>query len=481
MDAQDRSAHDRVAALSSSSSFGQTHFGGCVLGDRRLVKRAVSTADAMLSRPGGTLPAKLHGAALTGFYDLANNVKLTHAKLIAAHTRRTLGLMGQCTGGVVLVIHDTTDADFSGLSAAEGLGQIGNGQGRGFLLHNALAVDFDRLEVLGLVGQFPHVRRTVNRKEGLAASRAHPQRESRLWVKGVEAVGTPPPGATWVNLMDRGGDTFESLDRQQRLGQWYVVRSRSNRNVRVADQAGRMIRRKLHHWARRLPPLGNRSVEVAGNHKQQARTAQVQVSAGPVELQVPNLKWGEHGRDPLAVWVVRVWEPAPPAGQDALEWILLTNVPVVRGLVVVVEQAWERVDWYLCRPIVEELHKALKTGCGMELMQFTTRKALEVSIAMLSVVAVQLLRLRDLARHDDTLQATRVVAREYVDALSLWRWKEVRGELSARQFLAELGRMGGHRCRRGDGPPGWLVLWRGWTELQRLVDGMRLGRLQRSG
>src|SRR5258706_12239872 len=224
MDAQDRSARDSAAAAAAtvSSSLVQTHLGVCVGGYERVVRRGLTTADAMLSRPSGTLAGKLHGAALTGFYDLANNVKLTHAKLIAAHTRRTLGLMGQCTG-VVLVLHDTTDADFSGLSAAAGLGQIGNGRGRGFLLHNALAVDFDRLEVLGLVGPFPHARRTVKRKEGLAASRAHPQRESRLLVKGVEAVGTPPPGATGVKLMDRGGDTFASLERQPRPGRGDVV------------------------------------------------------------------------------------------------------------------------------------------------------------------------------------------------------------------------------------------------------------------
>jgi hypothetical protein len=102
-------------------------------------------------------------------------------------------------------------------------------------------------------------------------------------------------------------------------------------------------------------------------------------------------------------------------------------------------------------------------------------------------VAVQLVRLRDLARHDgggggnDARAATEVVAPAYVEALALWRWNEPRPGLTAGQFLAELGRMGGHRGRRGDGPPGWLVLWRGWTELQRLVDGVRLGRLQRSG
>ena len=50
-------------------SFGQAHFGFCVLGDQRLVKRAVVTADALLRHPGGTLPHKLPRKELLGFYD----------------------------------------------------------------------------------------------------------------------------------------------------------------------------------------------------------------------------------------------------------------------------------------------------------------------------------------------------------------------------------------------------------------------------
>src|SRR5258707_3800725 len=171
---------------------------------------------------------------------------------------------------------------------------------------------------------------------------------------------------------------------------------------------------------------------------------------------------------------IHVKELEPPAGQQALEWILLTNRPAATRA-----QAWERVDWYQCRPMVEELHKCQKTGCGMELFQFTTRKALEGSVAMGSVIAVQLLRLRDLSRKDDGRPAGEVVDGQYIEALSLWRWKEPRMQLSAREFLFALARLGGHLGRPSDRLPGWLVLWRGWTELQRLVEGMLLGRLKR--
>ncbi len=457
-----------------SVSFGQEHFGQCSFGDKRLTSRAVISADALMRHPGGTLPAKLPRARLCGFYDFANNVKVDHDNVLACHCQRTRGQMEQCPG-TVLIIHDTTEADYSGLDIAD-LGQIGNGHCRGLLIHNVLAMDYPNREALGLVGQVLQVRRTVGKNESVKDSREHPQRESRLWPKGVEAVGRPPEGSVWVNLMDRGGDSFESLDRQQSLGQFYLVRSRTSRNVRVKDAAGRNIGRKLHAWARKLPTLGERIISVAGNQNQLARDARVRVAAGPVQLLVPHVKYGQHGREPLAAWVVHVKELQPPAGQEALEWILLTNVPTITR-----EQAWERVDWYQCRPMVEEFHKAQKTGCGMELPQFTTRKALEVTIAMLSVVAVQLLRLRDLSRKDDGRPASDVVDQEYVEALSLWRWKQARTDLSAKEFLDALARLGGHLGRKTDRPPGWLVLWRGWTELQRLGEGMLLGRLKRSG
>jgi hypothetical protein len=437
------------------SSFGQEHFGQCFFGDKRLTARAVITGNALMRHPGGTLPAKLPKAELCGFYDFANNAKVNHDNVLACHHRRTRTQMEQCSG-TVLIIHDTTEGDYSGLTVGD-LGPIGNGYCRGMLIHNVLAMDYQKREAIGLMGQVLQIRRKVAKNESVKTSREHPQRESRLWPKGVEAVGPPPEGAVWVNLMDRGGDSFESLDRQQHLGQFYLVRSRTNRNVRVKDAGGRWRRRKLHSYARNLPTLGERTVAVEGNHHQVGREARVRVAAGPVELKVPHVKYGEHGREPLSAWVVHVKELQPPKGQEALEWILLTNRPATTRA-----EAWERVDWYQCRPIIEEFHKAQKTGCGMELPQFTTRKALEVTIAMLSVVAVQLLRLRDLSRQDDGRKASEVVDEEYIEALSLWRWKERRMELSAREFLFALARLGGHLGRPSDRLPGWLVLWRGW-------------------
>jgi len=95
------------------------------------------------------LPDKLNrNADLIGFYRLANNPKAVHAKLIASHCARTRELMDQAAG-VVLVIHDTTEIDFSGLESVEDLGPIGHGGCSGYLCHNSLAYDYQAREVLG--------------------------------------------------------------------------------------------------------------------------------------------------------------------------------------------------------------------------------------------------------------------------------------------------------------------------------------------
>jgi hypothetical protein len=468
-----------ATSVAEMSSFGEQHFGGCRFGDERLTKRVVQTANCFLEHPGGTLPDKLNrNADLMGFYRLANNPKVTHAELMAAHCARTRELMGH-VAGVVLVIHDTTELDFSGLDSVADLGPIGHGGDgacRGYLCHNSLAYDYQAAEVLGLAAQTLHVRRKVPEGESPKAKREHPQRESRLWKKGFSALGPAPAQRLRVNVCDRGADVFEFIEAVERAEDHYLIRSKSNRNIEVSDAQGGVVRAKLHDYARGLPTLGTRTVQVQSNQGVQGRTATVRVAAGPVSIRAPHFARGEHSRENIATFVVHVREVNPPKDAEPLEWILLTNVPAVDWAA-----ACERVDWYGCRPIIEEYHKAQKTGCGIELPQFTTGHALQVTIAILSVVATQLLRLRDLSRREDarTRPASVVVDREYVEALSIWRFREVRAEMSVHDFCRALAKLGGHLNRAQDRAPGWLVLWRGWTKLQLLVEGARGARLRR--
>lgn len=449
------------------ASFGERHFGAACLGHKRRSKCLVRIAQQIYRHPGGTLPTKLHDPKDYKAMDrLMNRPEATHASVLETHRQHTLQQMRQ-NQDVVLILHDTTELDYSGLHSITDLGPIGGGLNRGYLCHNSLAFDPQKHEVLGLVNQILHRRRHVGRKESVRAKRERCDRESRLWIEGVQAVGQPADGCTWVHVADRGADTFEFLGRPWAAREGFVMRSKVNRVIRRGhDPEG--PKDYLHTYARTLPLQGRREVQVSARPGQPERKAIVAVAFAAVLLWPPHVRRGLYEKRPLPLWVVRVAEVNPPAGVKPLEWILLTNCKVGT-----LEEAWERARWYECRWVIEEYHKAQKTGCAIEELQFTTSAALQPMIALLSVVAVTLLNLREASRRPDAQQrpATDLVDARYVAVLSAWRYKKVRPDLSIHEFFYALARLGGHQNRKRDHRPGWLVLWRGWMALQHMVDG----------
>lgn len=453
------------------NGFGREHFGKAELGDRRRTERLVKAADQVMCHPGGTLPQKLSGPAdLKALYRLVGRREVTHEAVLATHRERTLRLMTQHRG-VVLTVHDTTQLDYTTRRSLKGLGQIAKGRHRGYLCHNTLAVDAATGEAIGLAGQILHKRPRVGKGETLKRRRERADRETRLWKAGSAAVGLAPAGCLWVDVCDRGADVFEYLDHKHATGGLYVVRSKHDRNV---DAGGALC--KLHAHARSLPDLGTMTVRVGarpakpGVAARKAREAVVRMAAGPVTLAVPTNRAGDHGDEPLSCWVVHVKELDFPAGEKPLEWVLLTNAPTES-----LEPARERASWYARRPVIEEYHKGQKTGCGIELPQLTDESRLQPVIALLSVVAVLLLNLRDAARSPVAQErlATELAPCEYVSVLSGWRWQDPDRPTTAREFLLAVARLGGHLNRKADGPPGWITLWRGWTKLHDMVLGAR--------
>jgi hypothetical protein len=109
-------------------------------------------------------------------------------------------------------------------------------------------------------------------------------------------------------------------------------------------------------------------------------------------------------KEPLTVWVIRVWEEQAPEGEEPLEWVLLTSVPTTT-----LEQAWERVDWYGYRWLVEDYHQCLKSGCRIEHRQLQTVDGLIRLLGLLSPLAVRLLQVRALAREDPQRPASEAI------------------------------------------------------------------------
>jgi hypothetical protein len=462
-------------------SFGEVNFANAKLGDVRRSRRLAKTADLMCRRPGGSLPQKLNNPKdLKAFYRLVRRDEVTHEAILAAHREVTQNKIDDIRGPV-LVLHDATELDYTTHLSLEGdLGQIGNGNHRGYIVQNSLAVSPTNRQVLGLYNQVLHHRASVPAGETIAQKRKRKSRESLLWLHGTEPM---PANRKLIDVCDQGADTFEFLEHEVHSGRRFVIRAAYDRGIVVGhgdvaeSQTG-----YLRTYARELPEAGRWTLSVTSKvetkspkkkgkkkkGKRVAREAEMAVSFAPVQIMPPGKQLGNHGNTPLLVWVVRVWEVDPPEGQERLEWFLITNEPVLSF-----EDAYRVVGWYECRWIVEEYHKGMKTGCKIESPQFTCEDRLQPTIALLSIVTLTLLAMRDASRRSDAKQrrATEILCEDYVAVLSAWRHGTIKRDWSIHDFYYALARLGGHQNRRSDHPPGWQTIWRGWQDLQAMVCG----------
>lgn len=152
---------------------------------------------------------------------------------------------------------------------------------------------------------------------------------------------------------------------------------------------------------------------------------------------LPPRKAPRVGKEPLTVWVIRVWEEQAPAGEEPLEWLRLASVPTT------LEQGWERVDWYRQRWLVEDYHHCLKSGCRIEERQLQSVDGLMRRLWLLSPLAVRLLQIRAAARADPER-----LALEVIEPVLLAVVAQRSGHAPATMTLSHL--------LQGGGTSGWL-------------------------
>jgi hypothetical protein len=292
----------------------------------------------------------------------------------------------------------------------------------------------------------------------------------------IDLVGPPAEGVRWVHVMDRGADNFEVYCHcLQQRSDWVVRVTQKQRKVLVPD--GKKI--PLSAYLKTLPLAGSYEMRLrarAANRErraQPARTAKVEVRFGPLHVPLPSQKSPYVKRlspAPIAMWVVYAVEVDVPKGVEPIEWILLTSLPVESF-----DDAWRILEYYEKRWLIEEWHKALKTGCRVECRQLKSKEGLERITALLSVVAVRLLQLKAAARTDPDRPARQLVPLHWIKMLlAAQKRRKHTLAMTIGEFYRELAKLGGFLGRKSDGEPGWITIWRGWQKLYLLVHGAEL-------
>jgi hypothetical protein len=450
-----------IQAVLDPKSWAERTFGSVRLRDLRRTRRTVQAATRLAENPLGSLPAQMQTwKATKALYRLLGEPDVTFAALMQPHFHQTRA--HATAAPVSLLVQDTTDIDLSHRRTISGVGQIGNERGRGFFLQTVLAVHPATGEVLGCIAQEPFVRIPAPEGEGRSQRHKRAERETDVWMRQVQTIGTPDPGSTWVHVGDRGADMFPFFQACRLTQTHFLVRAAQNRRVQGYDAAISYSLTQARSW----PSQASRSFELPARHGHPGRSTQLQLACGPLTL-LPPRQEPRAGKEPVAVWVIRVWEEQAPDGEAPLEWLLLTSLPTTT-----LEQAWERVDWYRQRWLVEDYHQCLKSGCRIEERQVQSVDSLMRLLGLLSPLAVRLLQIRAAARTGPERPALEVIEPVLL-AVVAQRSGHAPATMTVGTFWREVARLGGYLARTPDGPPGWRTLWKGWLALQPFVEGVR--------
>lgn len=438
------------------------------LGDPRLDARLIKLMAGMAARPSSSLPDTFTSSAeLEATYRFLNNPDVSAEAIFEGHSAATVKRAR--SHAEVLVLHDTTAFAFNGERTE--MGAVEPSTKAGFYDHVSLSASLDG-EPLGVLRMYAWHRFGQRRgKRSQQESQYDPERESLRWNEAVHDCGdllSDHPCV--VHVMDREGDCMELFAYMLAHGHRFVVRlahdRRLKKNRREAPGA------KLFEVIRQAPLALEREVILArrpaktprgskSKHEWLAsRTAHLEVRAQTLDVSPGN---GAHAHIPdvMKLNFVDVCETNPPEGYEPVTWRLCTTEPIATPADVA-----RVVDIYRRRWLIEELFKAIKTGCAYETLQLVSGQALVRALAIYIPVAWRLLRLRWVERQRPTTPADKLltpVQTQVLKAIAKREGKPLPRKPTARDVLLAIARLGGHIPNNGS--PGWLVLRRGFEKL----------------
>jgi hypothetical protein len=457
-----------AAVRAEEANWAITEFGGAALGDQRRTACLVRLVSALARRPHLSLPeATGDPALLKATYRFLENGAIAPEAIVASHVAATWERVSAVP--VVLAVQDTTQVDWTGHPATRGLGPIGNGRGRGILVHSTLAITPERVP-LGLLAQTDWARPPevlpARKRRRLPVT----QKESRKWLESLEAVIVARAGCPrthFISVGDREADMYEVFAQARPAGVDLLVRACHDRCLVCEGGKRRYLRAALAA----CPVAATIEVAVPRHEQQPARTARLRVRWGRVTLQ-PTKHPGVPHPDPIPLGAIWAYEEAPPPGVPPLDWRLLTTLPLTTT-----QAALICLDYYACRWGIEIYHKVLKSGCALEQRQLEDLDHLQRCRAVFGVIAWYVLFATMLARDRPDLPCTLLLEDDEWQAL----YCHVHHTLvlpTAPPTLAQavrwIAHLGGFLGRTSDGPPGVTVLWRGFPHLFDLAAMYRL-------
>jgi hypothetical protein len=454
------------------------------LGDQRLNRRLKLLLSAFGERPTASIPAACGGhAELTAAYRFCDNDKVTWQAVLQPHYDKTVARAAQQP--IVLLTQDTTELDLTRpQQQVEGAGPLACDTRRGVFAHPLTIFTPDGTPLGAAwvdMWSRPEDNRTPEEKKQWQREAPIEEKESYRWLQGLRqarAVAQELPQTTCVCLADSESDIYEVFaePRGERPVHWLIRAAHADRStLATAESPEKAAVQQLRDRVLAASPLLTKEISVRGRQAKvscdkrgrrqprQSRKAQVEVRATTVSLKPPYRP--DRRLPPVTINAVLVSEIDPPAGDEPVEWLLLTTLPIDTP-----EQVQEITQYYAARFLIEVFFRILKSGCRVEERRFEELDRLLPCVAIYLIVAWRTFMLCRLGRSSPDLDC------EAVFEPSEWKavWTLVQRQPLPAQpprladMLKLIAQLGGYVNRPGrKDPPGPQTLWIG---LQRMYD-----------
>src|SRR3954463_12890629 len=449
-----------------ATSWVDQELAGSTFKDERLGRRLRKLLVQMAGAVGAPIPLACQDWASTkAAYRFLSNEAVSEAEILAGHFRSTRSRVA-AADGTILVLQDTTEFSYR-RARPERIGAITPAPSRrgadgrlkmhtvcGLLMHASLAVTTEGLP-LGLAAIKFWTRAKFKATNALKR-RVNPTRvpietkESIRWLENMrQATALLGDPARLVHIGDRENDIYEFFGAAQAAGTHFLVRTCVDRLAgdgrhTIADAMGEVAVQGLHR------------VEVAGEDGK-ASQASVELRCRRIHVRPPI---GKQKRYPaLDLTVIHAQERGRPEGRAAIDWKLITDLPVHSP-----EDAIEKLGWYAQRWKIELYHKILRSGCRAEEARLRTAERLVNLIALFCILSWRLFWLTMINRAAP--EASPRLALTEGEVRLLDRMAGQRGNRSPptlSSYLTQIARLGGYLARASDPPPGHTLMWRGWS------------------
>jgi len=451
------------------------------LDDKRLDVRLKAVLSALAQHPTASIPAACGGRTeMVAAYRFFENEKATFADILQPHSDATRQRIA--AQRVVVLAQDTTEIDLTRpAQQVFGAGPLDGESRRGAFLHPLHAFTPDGTP-LGTV----HATAWTREEGTCCASLTRAQRaaipieqkESYRWVttlRRAEEEARHCPATQFITVSDSEADIYEFLVEANGgppNSDW-IVRACQDRALSRDDspQSGETL---LRARVLETPVLFQNTIAVRGRTAKVAcetrgrrqlrhsRQAEVAVRATRVTLRPPRRP--DRQLPPVAVNVVLVSEINPPSGDEPVEWLLVTSLPIDD-----VAQVPLIIQYYTVRWMIEVLFRVLKSGCRVEERLFEHLDRLLNCLAVYLIVAWRTLYVCRLGRSCPELNCEAIF--EPAEWKSVWKVvlrKDPPPEPPPLDvFIRLVAQLGGYVNRKRAAPPGPQTVWLG---LQRMHD-----------